>query len=659
MKFYKKLGIVAFALYVTFILLSMVPYMAESQIRTRQGSMDASYSYHLVFQEDGRQSHYDVTLVDPSKEGVIDITYTTASNTLDVTTTNIENLDIYCKDIYNDESENVFKLDPNDDDDYYKNYFIDQNLFTVKVETDHAITELRFRDAPEPGAVYVDGDEWWMAETIDYSFDGKDIVLTHVPKDRTTVEIYFKVLPPEAKFTIGEQNTITQENVIYGYINKDILFDGSGSNDADDEGIIEEYTWDFGDDLSDTGEKVTHKYSGLGVYTVTLTVTDDHGLKNEYTEKISIRRVNDLDLDGMDDDWEIDHGLDPTVDDSKDDLDDDDLNNFQEFENGTDPEEEDSDEDGYLDIEEIREGSNPNDPDDIPVEKGADGDDKEDNSLLYMMILGLVLIIIIVIILFVLIQKRKKKGEIEATSEAVPGLEPGAVGVAGEPQGQVQPQGQPQPFMYPTTTADVRAPEPAPTYAADEDVYDYGVEEPIEEKHVEYEPEPAPEFEVEAGVSEEPLYTEPEGEVEMEVEAQAPLPPSPLAMEVEELPVEEAVEMPVQKQEVEVPVTPPATQIITPVEAPPPESEPESKEEEPKMNIKYYVKKGALYFRKHHYSKAIMEWQRALELEPDHPEIVASINEALAKLKEKRTHKTKKIKTKMKRIKGPLLKVKK
>jgi parallel beta-helix repeat protein len=55
----------------------------------------------------------------------------------------------------------------------------------------------------------------------------------------------------------------------------DILFNGSGSSDPD--GSIVNYTWSFGDNETGYGRNVTHRYMDDGIYTVTLTVTDDDG----------------------------------------------------------------------------------------------------------------------------------------------------------------------------------------------------------------------------------------------------------------------------------------------------------------------------------------------------------------------------------------------
>ena len=53
---------------------------------------------------------------------------------------------------------------------------------------------------------------------------------------------------------------------------QDIIFDGSGS--ADPNGDTLSYSWDFGDNTTDSGVSPTHAYTAAGNYTVTLTVSD-------------------------------------------------------------------------------------------------------------------------------------------------------------------------------------------------------------------------------------------------------------------------------------------------------------------------------------------------------------------------------------------------
>jgi PKD repeat protein len=55
-----------------------------------------------------------------------------------------------------------------------------------------------------------------------------------------------------------------------------VNFNGQGSSDPD--GSITAYAWNFGDGASGTGSIIGHAYAQAGVYTATLTVTDNDGL---------------------------------------------------------------------------------------------------------------------------------------------------------------------------------------------------------------------------------------------------------------------------------------------------------------------------------------------------------------------------------------------
>jgi chitodextrinase len=73
-----------------------------------------------------------------------------------------------------------------------------------------------------------------------------------------------------------------QEAAVYEVV----TFDGSDSNDPD--GTIFSYDWDFGDSATASGMIVTHSYSTVGPYTVTLTVTDNGGAISTDTAQVTV-----------------------------------------------------------------------------------------------------------------------------------------------------------------------------------------------------------------------------------------------------------------------------------------------------------------------------------------------------------------------------------
>ncbi|MGD9404235.1 MAG: PKD domain-containing protein [Anaerolineae bacterium] len=85
-----------------------------------------------------------------------------------------------------------------------------------------------------------------------------------------------------------------------GYINVPITFDGSASYDSDS-GEIVSYEWDFGDGSTGSGTMPQHTYTVDGIYTVSLTVSDDEGASNtnSTTASISSSAVLDLDIDTL------------------------------------------------------------------------------------------------------------------------------------------------------------------------------------------------------------------------------------------------------------------------------------------------------------------------------------------------------------------------
>ncbi len=60
-----------------------------------------------------------------------------------------------------------------------------------------------------------------------------------------------------------------------GKVNESITFNASYSSDPNQD--VLSYYWDFGDGTNSTGKIISHVYTAVGVYNVTLTVSDSHG----------------------------------------------------------------------------------------------------------------------------------------------------------------------------------------------------------------------------------------------------------------------------------------------------------------------------------------------------------------------------------------------
>jgi len=87
--------------------------------------------------------------------------------------------------------------------------------------------------------------------------------------------------------TFTESDTIVIQNEI-------IYFYASESYDPD--GTIVGYLWEFGDGNTTTGVTADHKYSEVGEYTVTLTVTDNDGYSTSVTGNIVVKTETTIPL---------------------------------------------------------------------------------------------------------------------------------------------------------------------------------------------------------------------------------------------------------------------------------------------------------------------------------------------------------------------------
>ena len=73
-----------------------------------------------------------------------------------------------------------------------------------------------------------------------------------------------------------------------------VAFNASESSDED--GTIISYHWDFGDGQTSSGAKVSHTYTTPGTYNPTLTVTDNHGMKDSVSVPILVKSSEDGNL---------------------------------------------------------------------------------------------------------------------------------------------------------------------------------------------------------------------------------------------------------------------------------------------------------------------------------------------------------------------------
>lgn len=88
----------------------------------------------------------------------------------------------------------------------------------------------------------------------------------------------------------------------------------------------------------------------------------------------SASAIDDADADGMDDNWEYEHGLDPgNQNDANEDPDGDGLTNKQEYDEGTDPRDMDTDDDGLSDGNEVQNNMDPLDPHNGMMDSDGDG----------------------------------------------------------------------------------------------------------------------------------------------------------------------------------------------------------------------------------------------------------------------------------------------
>lgn len=91
--------------------------------------------------------------------------------------------------------------------------------------------------------------------------------------------------------TVNSKPVAAAGNDMIAAVDEQISFNAGLSYDTD--GEISKFDWNFGDGNTSSGEKVSHKYSKPGKYSVTLTVIDNTGASNNQATSQLVVTVND------------------------------------------------------------------------------------------------------------------------------------------------------------------------------------------------------------------------------------------------------------------------------------------------------------------------------------------------------------------------------
>lgn len=127
-------------------------------------------------------------------------------------------------------------------------------------------------------------------ETVEHAYEksGKYFINLTVTTDSQTV---CNTAADRDIIVINESPVAEAGADQYVGLNQVVVFDGSKSNDPD--GSIANYLWDFGDGNTAAGVQVRHRFMQPGKYGITLRVTDQTDLKNNWATDSLFVVVND------------------------------------------------------------------------------------------------------------------------------------------------------------------------------------------------------------------------------------------------------------------------------------------------------------------------------------------------------------------------------
>ncbi|QSG05494.1 PKD domain-containing protein [Halapricum desulfuricans] len=124
------------------------------------------------------------------------------------------------------------------------------------------------------------GERWARNHTLEAGL--ARVLVVHRPSNSVVYDERIVVptapnTPPKAQFDYTPADPDPTEN---------ITVDATSSSDPD--GNITSYRWDFSDGTTASGPSTNHSYSEEGVYTVSLTVTDDRGAATTVSEQVTV-----------------------------------------------------------------------------------------------------------------------------------------------------------------------------------------------------------------------------------------------------------------------------------------------------------------------------------------------------------------------------------
>ena len=267
--------------------------------------------------------------------------------------------------------------------------------------------------------------------TLSFSIDANDSASNRIVSDIMEISIYDGIDPVIARIDHTEITEGTQVNVTV------VAEDNIGIDKI-------EWTVIYEDEIihTYTGSVLTWEFPEAGQYQITVVAFDAGGNSADLTETVTALEADpDRDGDGIENDVEKAHGLDPDdPSDAYDDPDGDELNNLEEIEKGTDINSEDSDGDGMddgwevsydldplipssdqdtdgdgiTDLEEYNEGSDPT--------RGPVEDEEEDFTFIVILIAVATTLILIVMVagltVYFAVRSRGKEEEWEEEETA-------------------------------------------------------------------------------------------------------------------------------------------------------------------------------------------------------------------------------------------------